>query len=351
MDCQDYITVKAERKKGQHLGAEERGAIKALVKQGLGKRAIARAINCAPSTVTNELRRGTHPRKSNKGKAPGYSPKLGEAVYKANRAVCRKPLKAQSCKAFITWVLTQVRQHKWSLDSCCGYARLHRLFREDEMVCTGTLYNMVWAGLLPITPTELPEALKRKAKNHKDRENKKQYGQSISSRPEIAGLRIEEGHWEGDTVVGKRAGKEAVVLSLLEKKTQTYLAFRIPAKTSEAVMGAMNALHNEYGDHFSEVFKTITVDNGSEFADFAQVAAWGSQIYFAHPYTSWERPQNERHNGLFRAFVPKGVSIEQYSDEDILAAADELNGRPRRKLGYRTPEELFEAFLDSVFAA
>ncbi len=138
---------------------------------------------------------------------------------------------------------------------------------------------------------------------------------------------------------------------LLEKQTETYLALRIPAKTSEAVMEAMSSLHNEYGDHFAKVFKTITVDNGSEFSDFAQVEAWGSQVYFAHPYSSWERPQNERHNGLFRAFVPKGVSIELYSDEDILAAADELNGRPRRKLGYRTPEELFEAFLDSVFAA
>jgi len=210
---------------------------------------------------------------------------------------------------------------------------------------------MVWAGLLPITPTELPEALKRRAKNHKVREHKRKYGQSISSRPEIAALRIEEGHWEGDTVVGKRGGKEAVILSLLEKKTQAYLALRIPAKTSEAVMGAMNTLHSQYGDRFAKVFKTITVDNGSEFSDFVQVEVWGSHVYFAHPYSSWERPQNERHNGLFRAFVPKGVSIEQYSDEDILAAADELNGRPRRKLGYRTPEELFEAFLDSVFAA
>ncbi len=351
MDCQDYIRVKPERKKGEHLGLEERGAIKVLRKQGLGIRAIAREVGCAPSTVTNELRRGTPPRKSNRGKAPGYSSKLGEAVYRANRAVCRKPLKAKSCKLFIAWVVEQVREHKWSLDSCCGYARLHRLYREDEMVCTCTLYNMVWAGLLPLTPTELPEALKRKAKSHKDRENKRKYGQSISSRPEIAVLRIEEGHWEGDTVVGKRAGKEAVVLSLLEKKTQTYLALRIPAKTSEAVMEAMNTLHNQYGDRFAKVFKTIAVDNGSEFSDFAQLEAWGSQVYFAHPYSSWERPQNERHNGLFRAFVPKGVSIEQYSDEDILAAADELNGRPRRKLGYRTPEELFEAFLDSVFAA
>jgi len=71
----------------------------------------------------------------------------------------------------------------------------------------------------------------------------------------------------------------------------------------------------------------------------------------AHPYSSWERPINERHNGLLRGFIPKGVSMEKFSPEQILAFADELNGRPRRRLGYQTPEELFEAFLDSVYAA
>lgn len=99
------------------------------------------------------------------------------------------------------------------------------------------------------------------------------------------------------------------------------------------------------------MFKTITVDNGSEFADFSQVEAWGTKVFFAHPYSSWERSQNERHNGLFRDYVPKGESIEQYSEEYLLMSADELNGRPRKKLGYCTPEELFEAFLDAVFAA
>ena len=351
MDCQDYSTIQQERKKGQHLGPEERGAIKALKKQGYGVRAISRVIGCAPSTVTNELKRGTPPRKSKKGKAPGYSPKVGAAVYKAHRVNSRKRRKVEFCKAFIAWVTRQVREHKWSLDACCGYAKLHRLFPKEEMVCTRTLYNLAWSGLLPLQITELPEALKRKAGKSRDRQNKKHYGSSISDRPEIAALRLEEGHWEGDTVVGKRAGKEAAVLSLLEKKTENYIAIRISGKTSEAVMEAMTSLRDQFGDRFSQVFKTITLDNGSEFADFAQLEAWGCQVYFAHPSTSWERPQNERHNGLFRAFVPKGASIERFSDEDILAAADELNGRPRRKLGYRTPEELFEAFLDSVFTA
>ncbi|MFR5844989.1 MAG: helix-turn-helix domain-containing protein [Oscillospiraceae bacterium] len=85
MDCQDYITEPAERKKGQHLQREERGAIQHLKRQGYSNRAIAREIGCSPSTVANELRRGTPPRKSNKGRKPGYSAKRGEAVYKANR--------------------------------------------------------------------------------------------------------------------------------------------------------------------------------------------------------------------------------------------------------------------------
>jgi IS30 family transposase len=351
MDNNNYITISAERKKGQHLRKEERGAIQALTKQGLGVRAIARNIGCSPSTISYELRRGTPPRKSNRGKAPGYSAKRGEAVYKANRKACVKPLKAAGCERFLTWVAKQMRVHKWSFDACCGYAKRQKLFRADEMVCTRTLYNMVWADLLPVKVTELPEALKRRPRKRKDRENKKCYGTSISQRPEIVSLRVEAGHWEGDTVVGKRDGQEAVVFSLLEKKTETYLAFRIPGKTSEAVMAAMRALHDEFGEHFSDVFKTITVDNGSEFADFAQVEQWGTKAFFAHPYSSWERGQNERHNGLFRAFVPKGQSIERYTDDEILAFADELNGRPRKKLGYRTPEELFEAFLDSVYAA
>ena len=78
-------------------------------------------------------------------------------------------------------------------------------------------------------------------------------------------------------------------------------------------MNLMNELHDEYGEHFSQIFKTITVDNGSEFADFAKVEKWGTKAFFAHPYTAWERPQNEHYNGLFRAFVPRGASLEQYT--------------------------------------
>ena len=190
MDCPKYSTEMAERKKGQHLRMEERGAIKALEKQGLGVRAIARAIGCAPTTVTNELRRGTPARKSTRGRTPSYSPRQGEAVYAANRANCHRPTQTEKCSNFIEWVGTQIREHKWSLDACCGYAKLHDLFEATEMVCTRTLYNMVWRGDVSIKPTELPEALKRKATKHREMANKRHYGASISTRPEIVCLRF-----------------------------------------------------------------------------------------------------------------------------------------------------------------
>lgn len=200
MDCQDYITELVERKKGQHLQREERGAIQQLKNAGYTNRAIARAIGCSPTTVGNELKRGTPPRKSSKGRKPGYSARRGEAAYKANRKRSRKPHRICHCTRFIRWIMEQVKEHKWSLDACVGYARLHKLFSAEEMVCTHTLYNEVWAGSLDLSVTELLKAMKRKQhKDSKPREHKKSFGTDISQSPEIAALRIEEGHWEGDT--------------------------------------------------------------------------------------------------------------------------------------------------------
>jgi IS30 family transposase len=351
MDCHDYITVEPERKRGQHLGREERGAIQQLKKQGCSLRAIAREINCSPSTVMNELRRGTPLRKSHRGRAPEYSAKRGIAVYEANRMQCRRHHHIVRCSAFVQWVVEQVREHDWSLDECVGYARLHRRFAATEMICTKTLYNEIAAGNLPLSLFEMPEILKRKRSKRSNRKHKRLKGRSIDERPAIVDLRTEFGHWEADTVIGRRNGKEAAVLTLVERVTNNYLAIRIPGKNSEAVINAMKGLRAEYGELFHSVFKSITTDNGSEFEDFAKLEDWGAGIYFAHPYSSWERPVNERHNGLLRQYIPKGVSIERYTPEDVLHFADKLNSRPRKRLGYRTPEELFEAFLDSLYAA
>ena len=351
MDCHDYNTEVTERKRGQHLGQEERGAIQQLRKLGYSLRAIANELNCSPSTVLNELRRGTPARKSHRGRAPEYSAKRGRAVYAANRMRCRRHHRITHCADFVQWVVKQVRKCRWSLDVCIGYARKHRLFASDKMVCTKTLYNELAVGNLPLSLFEMPELLKRKRRKAKNRLHKRLKGRSIDERPAAVDDRIEVGHWEADTVIGRKSGKEAVILTLVERVTSNYLAIRIPGKNSNAVMDAMALLRAEYGEMFNKVFKSITTDNGPEFEGFSQLQQWGTDVYFAHPYSSWERPVNERHNGLLRQYIPKGVSIERYSPEDVLSFADDLNGRPRKRLGYQTPEELFDAFLDSIYVA
>ena len=121
----------------------------------------------------------------------------------------------------------------------------------------------------------------------------------------------------------------------------------LPRRTCAGVGVALAQLQELY----SKIFKTITADNGPKFKTLSQFESrLSTQMYFTHPYSSWERAQNERHNGLLRDFIPKGKSMEQFSDDDILNITDMLNQRPRRILGYHTPTELFDVFLDEVYA-
>jgi IS30 family transposase len=118
---------------------------------------------------------------------------------------------------------------------------------------------------------------------------------------------------------------------------------------TQGVSDAMQQLHHEFGSRFSEVFRTITTDNGSEFAAFSEMESYGTQVYFAHPYSSWERPVNERSNRILRRFMPKGKSMNNYTDNQVLMFSDKINAMSRKRLGYRTPEELFEEHLDQIY--
>ncbi len=340
-------TISEERKRGQHLRSEERSIIQVLKKLGYSNRAIARELGCSPSTVGYELKRGT-PEYSGRGRRPGYSAKRGAAIYHQNRSRCRRPKTVPRDSGFIQWMVEMVRLHKWSFDTCVGRARRMKLFPEGEIPCTKTLYHLLWNGELPLTLFELPEVLTRR-KQGISRISKRKNGKGIEFRPQEVLDRNTFGHWESDTVLGRKRKGEPAVFTIVERLTGYYLSLKIDDKTVSGVAAAMEQLYQQYGEHFSEVFRTITTDNGSEFADFSSAERYGSEIYFAEPYSAWERPVNERTNRLLRRFIPKGKSIQDYTDEDILQAADEINALPRKRLGYATPEELFEAQLDRIY--
>lgn len=351
MDYTYSNTTDEIRKKGKHLTLDERGKIEILHKQKKSLRYIASEIGCSASTILYELQRGIIPHACGRGRKPVYKAGRGQQTYLKHRVSCHRKHKLCDPKfqEFVDWVKCNVKEKGWSLDSCAGYAKVNHMFG-GAIVCTKTLYNMLGSNEFPICPLDLPQVVKRRNNTVRHPvKNKRLYGRSIDERPAEIAQRKVFGHWEGDTVVGKKA-KGPVIFVLSGFVSKQYIALKIPGKTTEGVRYAMLQLKKLYGDKFSEVFKSITFDNGSEFAEAAQFEEWGTKIYYAHPYSAWERGRNESHNRLLRQYVPKGKSINDYSEEEIMSFADIINSVPRRSLDYKTAEEIFEEYLDQIYS-
>ena len=151
------------------------------------------------------------------------------------------------------------------------------------------------------------------------------------------------GHWEGDTLIG--AGHQQAIVTLVERKSGYAKLSKVSNKSaalvSQAIESALKPL-------LARV-KTLTVDNGKEFAYHQKVdQALGIQTYFADPYCSWQRGSNENYNGLLRQYIPKKRRLETVTDEELAMIENRLNHRPRKRLGFKTPHEVFFASLNRV---
>lgn len=346
MDKNHYTT---KRPKGQHLTKEERVIIQTRLKDGWNCNQIAREIGCSYNCIKNEIKRGTtllyH------GKVKRYKASTGQQVYENNRSNCRKKSKLIMCIQFIRHVEKQVREAHWSLDACVGDALENSVFKREEMVCTKTLYNYVDAGLMKIKNIDLPEKVSRKQKHERVRINQRKLGDSIEERSEQIDRREEFGHWEIDSVLGKKGTNESAVITIVERKTRMCVWLKVKDHTADAMMEAIKTVFEPYAGYINQVFKTITADNGSEFSRLSELKSERIGVYYTHPFSSFEKGTNECHNRLLRRFIPKGKCIADYLQDDISCFADIINGLPRKILEYRTPEELFDRELDLIYQA
>ena len=187
---------------------------------------------------------------------------------------------------------------------------------------------------------------RRKTKRDRLRQEQRQYGMNIDQRPEAANERTEPGHWEIDTIVGKR-DTDAVLLTLDERVTRKRHIVKIPSRTAAAVREGMEKVAAIYGDRFRDVFKSVTSDNGSEFARLSE-ALPGISVYYADPYSSYQRGTNEKQNSLVRRFFPKGRSFDDVSDEAIANVESWINNLPRKIFNYHTSNEFFENVLFDI---
>ena len=339
MDKTNYTT---EHRKGQHLTSEERHEIEVRFnKDKWSIYSIAKELGRPYNTIKNEIGRGTVLKYN--GKVSCYNADAGYAAYLVHRQECRRKYRTLEVSAFLQYVSEHFKEDKWSLDDCAGRAVTDGTFPRAKTVCTKTLYRYVDLGLLPIKNIDLPEKLRRNTKRHEARKNRKILGKSIEERPKIIDTREEFGHWEIDSVLGKKNENEPAVVALTERKHRNSIWLKVKNHSAEAVDEALEQLFETFGDKCREVFKTITSDNGSEFANLSRLESKGIGIYFTHPYTSCEKGTVECHNRMLRRFIPKGKSIDDYTADEIMMFADIINALPRKLLGYRTPEELFEA--------
>jgi IS30 family transposase len=354
----EHIT---EGKKRKHLNVEERKTIERMLREGASKGKIARALCRDESTIKREIKRGSvAQRKSNpyESKHPNrpefieymvYFADAGQRVYEEHRQNCGSKNKVIACAEMVSFVESKIMgPEKWSPDAAIGYAKANDLY-PDQMISTKTFYNWIDEGLVRVKNIDLLLKVRRKPKSRR-RERKKVLGKSIEERPAAVEGREEFGHWEGDGIVGK--GKQGQLITLVERKLGIGLLFNARDRDSRQIVEIMNQLEQEYGSHFSTIFKTVTFDNGTEFSDSAAIEKDNrTQVYYAHPYSSFERGTNENFNGIVRRFIPKGSSFDDLTDLDLLRISHYINTLPRKRFGYRTPLDLWYEQMADILAA
>lgn len=211
------------------------------------------------------------------------------------------------------------------------------------MVSAKTLYNYIDQNLTDLTNFDLLEKLSRKTHKQRPNEHKRLNGKSISERPGHINDRSEFGHWEIDTVIGVKDKHDPVLLILTERMTRFELILKIEGKTDEVVKEALKPLMQT--EMVTDIFKSMTADNGVEFTSLVEAIHDVVDVYFSHPYRSWERGINENHNRRIRRFIPKGKRISEVSDSMIRNINLWMNKYPRMIFKYLTPHDLFEEAL------
>lgn len=343
------INYTLERTKGKHLTLEERIKIeKALCDRNKSKRQIARELGVNHQTVINEIKRGTVTQvKKINGKLKyfeNYSALAAQEAYYKGRNKNKNASKLEKCKEFINTVVEKIKNEKSSIDEIVGRVKLEQTCSKSKIVCTKTIYNYVEKGLIAIKNIDLPLRVRRKANNRKSVKNKRILGKSIQERPVSIETREEFGHFEADTVIGKK-GEQATILVLTERKTRYQINVLIDDKTADAVEYGFAKVIKDIGNN---IIKTVTVDNGSEFSTLSKFLKPICEVYYARPYRASDRGTNENQNRIIRMFLPKYTSLEHLTRKELAKITEYMNNKPRKIHGYKTAKELFLEELDRI---
>jgi IS30 family transposase len=317
--------------KYRRITYEDRCQIYALNTRGASQESIAEVLGVSQSAVSREICR-------NRGQR-GYRFKQAEAKAQARQAIRSKPRKLTA--AVRRKIEAKLRQMRWSPEQVSGWLRDQGIELSYERI-----YQMIWQDKRD--GGNLWRSLRRRGKRYNKRAGKNA-GRGlipnridISERPAIVARKARLGDWEGDTVVS--AGHNGGLLTLVERKSKLTKISKLRRSTARATQRAtvrrLKPINN--------FVYTITFDNGKEFAAHQDIAhALKARIFFATPYHAWERGLNENTNGLIRDFFPKGTDFSTISNAEVAKVERLLNARPRKSLGFRSPQEVFDSLACS----
>lgn len=306
----------------------ERYTLGLLRQGGLAPAAIARILGRHRSTISRECARNGTPRDG------AYRPQLADWYARGRRARSRRNRRFSSTQ----WARIQaLLREDWSPEQVAGRLRLQR----ELQISHETIYRYLWAdkaaGGTLYRHLRGAQKQRRKRYGRYDSRGRVAGKRPIAARPPEVETRQQLGHWEGDTVLGGSPAGPCV-LSLVERKTGYVVLGQLERRSTAAV----NRRAQQLMATQPHSVRTITVDNGTEFHGYAAIEqATAAQFYFATPHHAWERGTNENTNGLIRQYLPKRRSMAHLTQQDCDVIAAKLNTRPRKRLGYRTPEECY----------
>ena len=308
-----------------HLTQEQRYQISALLQTNTSISEIARIIGCDKSTISREIKR-------NKGKR-GYRPKQAHRL-----ATQRKARNSIAITDFGWSYVEYLLEQKYSPEQITG--RL-RVLSWQGVPSHEAIYQYIYAdkksGGKLYKHLRCQKTYRKRSLQGQDRRGQIANRRDISERPDVIEQRVRMGDYEGDTVVGK--GHQGVLVTLVDRTTRETKIKALLNRKAQLVTDTCVAMLK------GEQTLSITFDNGKEFAKHETMAdKLDTDIYFATPYHSWERGTNENTNGLIRQFLPKSSRLDNIPDEVIQDIENNLNNRPRKVLGFKTPLEVKSSF-------
>ncbi|WP_456379155.1 IS30 family transposase [Lutibacter sp.] len=332
-----------EIKKHRRLTIKERVIIETLLNENKSKSYISKKLNRSRSTISREVNRWVS--------EPGeiYDAYLANWWAKEVYLGKRNFDKISRNSKLRYYVYKGLLSH-WTPEQISG--RIKKQYPNDGMMTISyeAIYRHIYTRPQASLNKKLIQLLTRKKSRRRPNVNRRKKGSkirnqvSIDNRPAHIEFRYEIGHWEGDLVIGK--GNKSMIGTLVERKSRFVIIIKLQSKKADEVSKMFSKKLNELHPLFK---KSMTYDNGTEMAKHEYITKkTGMDIYFAHPYSSWERGTNENTNGLIRRFHPKGTNFNDISERQLQIIQDKLNSRPRKILGYNTPKEIMDLELKNV---